>query len=369
MGALGAIALAVVLFFSNASYAEEDKSYEGIEVKGIHFIHTDKKPFTNRSMRDKMSTRIGTPFVHQAFDDDIAALRKRYQTADYLQVQIDPDLQLDATGQLKITLTIASGKKINALVKDIHFVHLGEKHFTNRQLRATMKTQEEAPFERRFFRGDLSSIENLYRGEGYMEVDIVRQNLALLKNLNRLYRGEALESSDKLKLTRDGFDLTIEINPGPRWSLAQVRLELEGSFDQAELLGQLGFAAGSPFLYREILEGERILQSYLLQAGYAQAQVSNQVALDPDNANATITYRVTPGPRLYFGPINFTGAPDNKTLHSRESLLRRYVTIKPGTVYNPEAMRSTRAELASTGLFRSVTVRRPALAPAIRSNP
>ena len=55
----------------------------------------------------------------------------------------------------EITMAEAQGKK----VKDIRFVHLRDKPFRNPDLRAAMQTREGEPFQRRFFRADLSAIE------------------------------------------------------------------------------------------------------------------------------------------------------------------------------------------------------------------
>ena len=97
-------------------------------------------------------------------------------------------------------------------VEAISFQHLLDKPFKNSKLRAAMKTVEGERFHRRFFRSDLNALENLYRGQGYMDVDIVRN--AALEN------PECVTDPDIRRLVLDAVD---EVRQAFQESLKQSR--------------------------------------------------------------------------------------------------------------------------------------------------
>jgi outer membrane protein assembly factor BamA len=233
----------------------------------------------------------------------------------------------------------------NPEVERIRFEHLDAQPIGNRELRAAMLTQEGQHFERRLFRGDLSTIENLYRGRGYMDVDVVRRTFEI-------------DGDGRLRIT-------LKIDSGDLWSVARVELRGGESavVDTAlarRLRERIKVTAGAVFRYGEVVNDERALLGWLNSQGYAHARVRNQVDFDARRRRASVVYTVTPGRRMYFGPV--TIAEDS--LYTRTSLLRRQFTFAEGELYDPEKLRATRNNLSRTGLFRSVTLATPALVTA-----
>ena len=131
----------------------------------------------------------------------------------------------------ELTLAEAQGVK----VKEIRFVHLRDKPFRNPDLGAAMQTREGDPFQRRFFRADLSVIEDLYRSEGYMEVAIP---------------GKILVLEDERDL-----HLTLRIDSKARWLAADVKLELAAPFDTTALRQQLQLVPGGVYRYSQVVQG------------------------------------------------------------------------------------------------------------------
>lgn len=229
-------------------------------------------------------------------------------------------------------------------VVQIRFEHLGEKPLSNGELRAAMVTTEGKKFARRYFRGDLSTIENLYRSQGYMDVDIVRRVFVL---------------------DDDGqLHVTLKIDSGDKWKVSKTELQFAGddTLLKAMLRSRLKVAPGQVFRYGEVVQDERNLLAWLNSEGFAQARVRNQVALDSRRLQAAVTYEVTTGPRMYFGPVTI----EQTDLQTRRSLLDRQITFDEGELYDPEQVRRTRNNLSRTGLFRSVTLSTPATSDSVQ---
>jgi outer membrane protein assembly factor BamA len=243
--------------------------------------------------------------------------------------------------QEEVSIQEAQGHK----VAEIRFIHRRDKPFRNPELRAAMLTQVGKPFQRHFFRNDLGALENLYRGEGYMGVDIAKRTL-LLDERGRLH-------------------IALEIDSRGRWTVEDVGLLLSAPFDTTALRPLLKLKPGEPFRYGEVVEGERELQSRLNSLGYAQAAVHNELELDSRRHAAVVRYLVDPGKKRFFGRIAVVGdtGARRRPLHTRPGLVQRNLTFREGDLFDPEQLRRTNNNLIRTGLFRAVALNTPPGAP------
>lgn len=229
---------------------------------------------------------------------------------------------------------------VNKKISDIRFVRYGDKPVGTRDLRAAMATQEGARFKRRFFRDDLATLVNLYRSHGYRTAQITRKRFFLTPD--------------------DQLRIQIEIDSGQKWIVDHVQIRGADGFDADSLLLQLKITPGAALNYGEVVRGERTLQSYFNDRGYPRATAKSVLIDKPSIHSADVVYDVAPGPRLYIGTITIV---DAEQLHTRESVIRRQLTIKEGDLFNPNRLSRSRRRLARTGLFRSVSIDLPAPAP------
>ena len=240
----------------------------------------------------------------------------------------------------RVTLRQADGYRVAA----IRFQHLNKKPIKNSTLRSAMQTRVGERLQRRFLRNDLTVIENLYRGKGFMGAKVV---------------GRTLELDGEGKL-----HITIKIDSGGKWRVEAVRLALADSVLAGSLRQVLSSGPGKLFLYGKVLQDERALQTRLNSQGYAHARVRNHLELDPETRSARITYQVDPGPRLYFGAVRIIGVKgtEERELLTNPALVRRQLTFDEGDLYDPEQLRQSSSNLARTDLFRSVILNTPAAA-------
>ena len=240
----------------------------------------------------------------------------------------------------RVSLRQADGSR----VASIRFLHLNKKPIKNSTLRSAMQTRAGEPLQRRFLRNDLTVIENLYRGRGYMGAKVV---------------GRTLELDDEGKLY-----ITIKIDSGGKWRVEAVRLALADSLLARSLRKVLSSAPGKLFLYGKVLQDERALQTRLNGQGYAHARVRNHLELDSQSRTARITYQVDPGPKLYFGAVRIIGVKGNaeRELLTNPALVRRQLTFDEGHLYDPEHLRQSSSNLARTDLFRSIVLSTPSSA-------
>jgi translocation and assembly module TamA len=142
--------------------------------------------------------------------------------------------------------------------------------------------------------------------------------------------------------------IVLTVNPGPAFALDVARIAplaadtalpkgfAKGKVAKSEVIGAAAGAA---------VEGWRV-------AGHAKAEVTDQnIVADHRAATLDATLRVTPGPRLRFGPLAVEGQDRMQ--------LRRIVKIAglpTGEQFSPEKLEDAAERLRRTGVFRSVAL-------------
>jgi outer membrane protein assembly factor BamA len=222
------------------------------------------------------------------------------------------------------------------VVKAVHFKHYGERPFKNSELRGAMRTLQGQPFERRFFSDDLKVLRDLYRGRGYRSAEILRTRIKI-------------DAKQRLSVS-------IEIDSKEKWRVGPVRIEGATPFAAVELMSLLALEPGQDLDYARIIAGEREIQRFLNSHGYPHAKVRNQLEDDLKTFTAGVVYYVEAGPKLFIGEIHIDR---QDSLHTRGSLVRRYMKFNEGDLYDPVKIAESRNQLARTGLFRSVSFSTP----------
>jgi outer membrane protein assembly factor BamA len=222
-------------------------------------------------------------------------------------------------------------------VAGIHFEHLQEKPFGNPQVRAALQTRIGKRFQRRHFRSDVTTVTNLYRAAGYMDMQIVERRFAL-------------DPDDRLHIY-------LRIASGEQWRVGTVLMEMAEliAIDEAALQARLKVERGKVFRYGRVLEDERRLLTMLNTTGHPHAVVQNRIDFDRSRREANVTFEVAAGRRMVFGAVEIE--PDS--LQTSRSLIARQLTFSEGDLYDPEHLQRSRSNLARTGLFRSVIVDTP----------
>lgn len=139
-------------------------------------------------------------------------------------------------------------------------------------------------------------------------------------------------------------DVTVALAPGPVFKLRHITL-------QGDAAGQaIDLQPGQPALAANVLGAAAQLQSSLLASGHALARVQPPVAdLDPAAEAVDVTIPVDAGPRVSIGRITVSGLADLD-----ESYVRRRLSLRSGTVFDPAAVDSARADLARVPAIASV---------------
>lgn len=145
-------------------------------------------------------------------------------------------------------------------------------------------------------------------------------------------------------------DVRFQISEGPRTVVGAVRIEGAALLPETELLGLLGLTAGKPF-YRpqHVLDREAVERRYR-NAGFQRAAVEARVTPDADGAVA-LSYVIVEGPQTVVDHVLVAGA-----VRTAPDLVRREITLRPGSPLGYDAIIESQQRLSALGLFRRVRI-------------
>ncbi|MGE0815041.1 MAG: POTRA domain-containing protein [Vicinamibacterales bacterium] len=150
--------------------------------------------------------------------------------------------------------------------------------------------------------------------------------------------------------TRVPVNVRFEVAEGPRSTVAAVRVEGARALAPSQLLEGLGLTAGKPY-YRpqHVLDRETIERRYR-NLGYQRASVEARTeSVDPERV--TLVYVVREGPQTVVDHVLVSGAS-----RTSPELVRREITLKPGSPLGYEALIESQQRLSALGLFRRVRI-------------
>jgi translocation and assembly module TamA len=192
-------------------------------------------------------------------------------------------------------------------------------------------------------RGDVTRLQTVLQSFGYYDG-------AVTITIN----GRGLDSAglgSTLGALPKGSDAHVKIAAtlGPLFHVG--RIEVKGALPPG-MRQKLPLSPGAPAVAADILAAGGALQTALQDSGFAFATVAKPVAYEvPAQHVLNLSFRVTSGPRVRIGAIDFKGL---REVHER--LLRRRLLVHTGELYDAAAIEKARQDLLSLGLFTTVSV-------------
>jgi translocation and assembly module TamA len=186
----------------------------------------------------------------------------------------------------------------------------------------------------------------------------VDQDAEQLRQVLRAEGYYAATLDARLELERQPADVTIEVDPGPRYELDHVSLigPDGGSLDQLKIrLNKIGLELGQPARSADVLQAEQEIALLLAERGYPLASVPDRKAIvDHKKRTMSVTYVIDPGPRASFGEVRISGTDELD-----DDYVKNRLSWEPGDRYDRRELEETRKRLIRSELFTSVK-----LAPA-----
>jgi outer membrane protein insertion porin family len=297
------------------------------------------KQYKERRLRREIKTTANGALDERQIKDDSEKLYEFYQKAGYNQAQITYAIDRNrTTGFGTVTFRIREGAKVR--IGDIRFV--GNDTLKARKLRKEMETSKWHPFSwltggGRFkdddFEQDLDKLRDLYREEGFLDVDITEDKVTF-----------DYPSPSRLLIT-------IRVNEGRRYRIGEISFSGNTIFNTNLLRMIPRQRSGMVFQPSKLDKDVENLEDFHGRGGYLDTRVRLIRKPNLQTGDIDIEYAINESEKFQVESINIEGNTKTKSI-----VILRELVLGPGDVFDSVRMKISKVRLENTRFFEDVNV-------------
>ncbi len=310
---------------------EERPTIDEIVIEGNKAIKTD-------ALLDglkKSGIFKGALYKRSVFESLSVELERQYSSQGKYSSEVKVNSDKLPKNRIKLSVTIEEG--VSASLKKINIV--GNKALPDKEIKDNFKLKEKnwlsvfsrgSGYSKENLKGDLETLESLYKNLGYLKFDVVSTMVSISKDKKDIF-------------------LTITINEGKIYTVEDVRLA--GDLDEDEIIIESLVAIPVNEIYMEsfVKFSEDRIKSLLERLGYTNAEVSTSREIDEDKNSVKLTLFVDKGQRTMVNRIIFQG---NERTH--DIVLRREMRQMEKSWASNDQIEVSKLRLDRLGFFKSV---------------
>jgi outer membrane protein insertion porin family len=292
------------------------------------------KKIATTELQDKIDLKLGSVYNPVEVQKAREKLQDFYESEGYFEVQITPETEKFADGDVKVVFSINEGR----VIKIDRIIIRGNKGLTDRQIKDVLVTPER---EWLIFRGklqrqrldeDVERILALYNDHGYIQARVEGYDMAV-------DRQKALVT------------LTFTVVEGPQYRVDQVKITGVTLFPEHEVRRLVRLKPGDVYSRTKLRESLREITDLYSTIGRAAAEIVPKTDQNPATAKVGLVLEVNEGPEVYVERINITG-----NLRSQDKILRREIPMAEGELFTLQNLQKARQRLLNLGYFEKVEV-------------
>jgi len=293
-------------------------------------VFEGNKAFRDRDLAKVVPFAAGDPvdmFLIESGRQGIASL---YRADGYYRASVTWD-ETALRQQRRVIYRIVEGPK--AHLKKIRFQ--GNQGIGDLQLRGAVKSRAKLwPFtagalDLETADRDVVDLRNFYRSKGYLDAQVARD----------------------LTFDRNAATLTFLIEEGPRYRIRQDVFVGAKVFSPAELERGLNLLRGEYYDELKLRRDREEIRRRYGEIGYIEATETVKHAFTETPGEVDLVYTIHEGEQMRVGRIDIRG----NTI-TREGVIRRQIQLRPGQLYNAQAVMESAQRLRETQLFQTVEI-------------
>jgi outer membrane protein assembly complex protein YaeT len=147
-------------------------------------------------------------------------------------------------------------------------------------------------------------------------------------------------------------EATLRFREGPRTHVDAIAFEGNAAVKLPELARESRLSPGAPLTFADVEATRAAILRIYLTRGYLYARVQEREQLDRERHVAVVRFVIDEGPQVRVGRVLLSG-----NRRTRESVVRRTLTVDEGDVYDPDAVAKSQSALLRLGAFQNVGLR------------
>jgi len=261
-------------------------------------------------------------------------LASYFQTAGYFDAIAGYQMATPANGEQLIDYHVDLGQRHKMVKLEIR----GNHYFDTATIRermsvipATLLRYRHGRYSRAALDRDLDAIRNLYRANGFRDVEVASR---------------VLDDYNGVKAHLATF---IEIAEGPQWFVSKLGLEGISEDFRPALMRLLHSTEGQPYSDLAIATDRDNVLDYYFNNGYPAAKFDFTSVSAPQANHVNLTFLVTPGERVYVRNVVVDGLKQ-----TRQALVTDRISLRAGDPLSQSEINNSQRRLYDLGIFSRV---------------
>jgi outer membrane protein insertion porin family len=297
--------LAIAAIIAAPAWCAEDQDNEGKTIKAIAV--KNNRAISTETILSKIKTKVLDAFSQVVINDD---LKRLYATDYFTDVSIDAEPYEDG---LKITISVEEKSVIG------NIVFKGNKAFTERKLKETMKSKPDEMLNMPLLAQDIAELKSLYIKKGYPATDI-KYELDVDKTLNKATITIIIDEKKKIRITK------VTITGNKHLQASKI----------TKVLGTKPAWLFNPGVFKEDVLEEDVdkIKALYDDIGFLDVEVTPKFEYSADGTDMQVVFEVSEEKQYLVGDIDVRG---NIVLKEKE--VRSKIKMKPGKPFSRRELR------------------------------
>jgi outer membrane protein insertion porin family len=300
-------------------------------VRDVDFSGNSK--LTSTELAEKIDLKLGSVYNPVDVQRARERLKDFYEEEGYFEVQITPDVDKFADGDVRVLFVIDEGRRMTIDT----IVIRGNQGLTDKEIKKVLATQERqywilrTTVQRQKLDEDVERILALYNDHGYIQARVEKHDIEV--------------DRERARVT-----VSFDVVEGPQYRVSEVRLAGVTLVPESEVRRLVKMKPGDVFSRARLRDSVREIVNLYSNLGRASADVIPRTETQPAD-KLVVLLEVSEGPEVYVERINITG-----NVRSQDQILRREMPFAEGDLFTLRKMERARQRLVNLGYFETVNV-------------
>ena len=277
----------------------------------------------------------GDLYKRSVFESLSVELERQYSSQGKYSAEVDVSTEDLPKNRIKLSVEIDEGE--SASLRKINIV--GNKLLSDEEILDEFKLKEKnwlsvfsrgSGYSRENLRGDLETLESIYKNKGYLKFDIDSTNISISKNKKDIF-------------------ITIKVIEGEVYKVSEVKLAGDLEDKEVFVRSLIGIPVNEIYIEGLLKATEDRITNLLENLGYTNAEVSTSKDINEEEKSVALTLFVDPGQRTMVNRISFEG---NERTH--DVVLRREMRQMEKSWVSNNLLEASKLRLDRLGFFKSV---------------
>ena len=301
-------------------------------VRDVNFV--GNKKLATDGLQEKISLKLGSVYNPVDVQRAVEKLKEYYEDEGYFEVQISPDVEKFADGDVRVTFNVVEGRRMTI----DRIVFKGATGLKESAIKDVLATQERQFYilrgtvQRQRLEDDVDRILQLYNDHGYVQARVESHDITV--------------DREKARVT-----ITFVVVEGPQFKVGEVTISGVTLFPETEITRRIALKRGDIFSRAKLRDSIKAVIDLYGTVGHASADVNPKTEQATTGSTMAIAFEITEGPEVYVERINISG-----NVRSQEKILRRELSLHEGELYTLQKKERSRQKLVNLGYFETVNL-------------